>query len=71
MFMVVVVALFGAVSTGIGQKLNATRQSWEYKAVAGNLDDVQLNEIGAAGWELAAVGVANNNQMSFYFKRAK
>jgi hypothetical protein len=70
MFIVAVVLLFVAVSTGISQKSNQTPQRWEYKTVLGNLDDAQLNEIGAAGWELSAVGGANG-QVSFYFKRAK
>ena len=70
MFIVAVVLLFVAVSTGIGQKSNHTPQRWEYKTVVGNVDDAQLNEIGAAGWELSAVG-RTNDQVTFYFKRAK
>ena len=70
MLIVVVVLLF-VVSTGIGQKSNQTPQRWEYKIVMGSVDDAQLNELGAAGWELTAVGVVNNNNSSFYFKRAK
>jgi hypothetical protein len=70
MFIVAVVLLFVAISTGSGQKSNQTPQRWEYKIVVGNVDDVQLNDIGAAGWELSAVGVAND-RVSYYFKRAK
>jgi len=70
-FIVAVVLLFVAVSTGIGQKSNRTPQRWEYKIVVGSVDDAQLNEIGAAGWELSAVGSANDRVSSFYFKRAK
>jgi hypothetical protein len=71
MFIVAVVLLFVAVSTGIGQKSNQTPQRWEYKIVVGNVDDAQLNEIGAAGWELSAVGSANDRVPSYYFKRTK
>jgi len=71
MFIVAVVLLFVAVSTGSGQKSSQTPQRWEYKIVVGTVDDAQLNQLGAAGWELSAVGVVNNNNSSFYFKRAK
>ena len=71
MFIIAVVSLFVAVSTGIGQKSNQTPQRWEYKVVVGSIDNAQLNEIGAAGWELSAVAVINNNNLLFYFKRAK
>jgi hypothetical protein len=70
MLIVAAVLLFVAVSTGIGQKSNQTPQRWEYKIVIGSVDDTQLNELGAAGWELSAVG-ANDRVPSFYFKRAK
>ena len=70
MFMVAAVLLFVAVSTGIGQKSNQTPQRWEYKVVLGHVYDAQLNEIGAAGWDLSAVR-GPNDQLAFYFKRAK
>ena len=70
MLIVAFVLLFVAVSTGIGQKSNQTPQRWEYKIVVGNVDDVQLNEIGAAGWELSAVGTTTD-RVAFYFKRAR
>ena len=70
MFIVAVVLLFVAVSTGISQKTSQTPQRWEYKIVVGSVDEAQLNELGAAGWEMSAVGVVNNNNVSFYFKRA-
>ena len=70
MLIVAFVLLFVAVSTGIGQKSNQTPQRWEYKTVVGNLDDAQLNEIGAAGWELSAVGTTTD-RVAFYFKRAR
>lgn len=70
MVIVAVVAMFVAVSTSIGQKANQAAPRWEYKTVLGNVDDAQLNEIGAAGWELSAVR-GSNDQLAFYFKRAK
>jgi hypothetical protein len=70
MFIVAVVLLLVAVSTSIGQKTSQIPPRWEYKIVVGNVDEAQLNELGAAGWEMSAVGVFNNYNLSFYFKRA-
>jgi hypothetical protein len=53
--------------------LQLTKQArWEYKVVENNgpLQDHQLNERGADGWELVAVTDANN-QFVFFFKRPK
>lgn len=47
---------------------------WEYKVVArdlsveGRLEEPALNELGAEGWELAAV-VVHEGRMDYVFKR--
>ena len=45
---------------------------WEYKSTA-QLNEKQLNELGAQGWELVAVGVGGMGALSFtmFFKRPK
>jgi lipopolysaccharide export system protein LptC len=72
LFILAVVALCLAGWTGNGQKQSTKlqRSIWEYKIVQGTADDAQLNQLGSEGWELLAVAVAND-QVSYYFKRAK
>jgi hypothetical protein len=46
---------------------------WEYKIVerdlsAESLNEAELNELGAEGWELASA-LAHGDKVSFYFKR--
>lgn len=68
-FIVIIVGLSLAGWTSSGQN-KAQRIVWEYRTFEGKANDVQLNQLSSEGWELVTV-VADNNQMSYYFKRAK
>ena len=39
--------------------------AWQYKVVFGELDETQLNELGAQGWELVAI----YGNVYYYFKK--
>lgn len=47
---------------------------WEYKTEHhGTMSEKKLNELGAEGWELVAIGrePSLNSHQTFYFKRQK
>jgi ribosomal protein L12E/L44/L45/RPP1/RPP2 len=53
-------------------------QNWEYRAVERKLSEKDMNELGAQGWELAAVAgggsgatAAGSSVTTLYFKRKK
>ena len=54
---------------GHGQKQGSSRPAWEYKIV-NESEKIPLNELGAQGWELVAVGMGGAEEV-YYFKRAK
>ena len=52
-----------------GQKQGSSRTLWEYRIVS-ELEKIPLNDLGAQGWELVAVGMGGAEEV-YYFKRAK
>jgi hypothetical protein len=52
-----------------GQKQGSSRTLWEYRIV-NESEKIPLNELGAQGWELVAVGMGGAEEV-YYFKRAK
>ena len=52
-----------------GQKQGSLRTLWEYRIV-NESEKIPLNELGAQGWELVAVGMGGAEEV-YYFKRAK
>ena len=66
---VVVAFLIGRGIQADAQVSRAPRVVWEYKDGA-NLNATQLNQMGAEGWEVAAV-VRYEKDLYFLFKRAR
>lgn len=52
------------------QRQATQKQNWEYKLTRG-LNEIQLNELGAQGWELVEVSVSPESNYTYYLKRAK
>jgi len=72
--LVVAIAIAVAFLVGRGMQADAQvsrapRVTWEYKDGA-NLSAEQLNQMGAEGWEVAAV-VRYEKDLYFLFKRAR
>jgi hypothetical protein len=48
-------------------------QKWEYKRITGRNPEMELNQLGAQGWELVAVAADCSDlglsEIYFYFKR--
>ncbi len=55
--------------TGFGQKQPQHKPGWEYLVTA-STDSVDINDLGAKGWELVAV-TGFENGTKYYFKRPK
>jgi hypothetical protein len=70
------VLLFLLALGAYGQKQNQRRTSWEYLTIP-NWDGksqkaTDLNNLGAQGWELVAVGATDSSgNAPLYFKRAR
>ena len=65
------ITLFGLVGwSGYAQKTTSGRAVWEYKEARG-IDELQLNALGAEGWEMIGFTVVEGQIKDMYFKRAK
>jgi hypothetical protein len=66
----VVVVLFLLIGwTVYAQKQSPARTQWEYRIV-NEMEKIQLNDLGAQGWELVAVEM-NGAAEVYFFKRQK
>lgn len=46
-------------------------QKWEYMIVQGDIDEAELNRLGADGWALVGVATKFNAHLVHYFRRAR
>jgi hypothetical protein len=57
--------------TAAGQKKEPAKpQAWEYR-FDGNLSSDQLNQLGAAGWEMVNFTITDSRGITYILKRAK
>lgn len=74
-FVAAVVAIFALGWNGYAQKADTSKVTWEYMSAI-RADDVKLNQLAAAGWELVTATTAcysdsPNCYTTLYLKRAK
>ena len=66
----ILMLLFAIGWTTYGQKRSSVGSTWEYKYVE-NLSEEEINQIGAAGWEMVGFSIDGSTNKHFYFKRGK